>query len=237
MRRLVFLILAITILALSGLWVAHLNREREEESARREAIAETFRVMKERAESGELEAQLILADWLRTGTNTVPDPISAIELYRRAAREGSAEAARRIGTMYETGDGVVLDYLRAADWYRVSVNLGGTPEAFFKLGWLSLYGRGVAHDLRTAVDWFERAAKDGHGVARYLLGAIHDEGWGIQPDVVKAYAWYTEALRQRDAILAFNAKFDPRTARERLAKRMNSQQIREGEAMARGDMR
>ena len=237
MRRLVFLVLAIAILALSGLWIAHLNRERDDERARREAVAETFRVMKERAESGDLEAQLTLADWLRTGVNTLPDPSSAIELYRRAARAGSAEAARRIGTMYETGEGVVLDYLRAADWYRVSVNLGGTPEAFFKLGWLSLYGRGVAYDLRAAVDWFERAAKDGHGVAQYLLGAIHDEGWGIQPDVVKAYAWYTKALPRRDAVLAFNAKFDPRAARDHLAKRMNSQQIREGEAMARGDMR
>ncbi len=233
MKRLAFLIVTIAALALAALWLVHLNNERQAETARRAVVEETFRVMRDRAENGEIAAQVTIANWLRSGTNTDTDAEAAIVWYRRAAHRGSAEAARLIGAMYETGDGVRVDYNQAADWYRISVNLGGTPETYFALGWLSLYGRGVAHDLGAAVEWFGKAAESGHGVSQYLLGTIYDEGWGVQPDVVKAYAWYTRAVGQRDGIVSFNAKFDPLAARDRLAKRMNSQQVREGEAAAR----
>ena len=49
----------------------------------------------------------------------------AVELYERAARSGSANAAKRLGEIYDKGiDGVPRDYANSLKWYNAARALG-----------------------------------------------------------------------------------------------------------------
>ena len=57
------------------------------------------------------------------------DPNAAIRLYRRAARDGSGKAAKRLGELFDKGaPGVTRDYQEALSWYSKARELGETVE-------------------------------------------------------------------------------------------------------------
>jgi TPR repeat protein len=73
-------------------------------------------------------------------------------------------------------------------------------------------GRGVAQDSAAALTWFERAAAHGYAPAAYALGYLHEHGDGVEPNRLRAYAWYrlaTESVppgAMRDAALVSAAR-------------------------------
>jgi serine/threonine-protein kinase len=57
------------------------------------------------------------------------DPSGAIRLYRRAARDGSGRAAKRLGELFDKGaPGVTRDYQESLSWYEKARELGETIE-------------------------------------------------------------------------------------------------------------
>ena len=57
------------------------------------------------------------------------DPNAAIRIYRRAARDGSGKAAKRLGELFDKGaPGVTRDYQEALSWYSKARELGETVE-------------------------------------------------------------------------------------------------------------
>ena len=57
------------------------------------------------------------------------DPNAAIRIYRRAARDGSGKAAKRLGELFDKGaPGVTRDYQEALTWYSKARELGETVE-------------------------------------------------------------------------------------------------------------
>ena len=102
---------------------------------------------------------------------TKPDPERAAHhaaVVRQAAEHGDVRAQRRLGYLYETGNGVNQDYAEAAAWYRRGAE-GGDAEAQKNLAILYHEGRGVTKDLREAVKWYRRAANLGNAEAQSAL--------------------------------------------------------------------
>jgi serine/threonine-protein kinase len=57
------------------------------------------------------------------------DPSGAIRIYRRAARDGSGKAAKRLGELFDKGaPGVTRDYQESLSWYSKARELGETVE-------------------------------------------------------------------------------------------------------------
>ncbi|MEE8352503.1 MAG: hypothetical protein V3R37_09990 [Rhodospirillales bacterium] len=86
--------------------------------------------------------------------------------------------------------------------------------------------------INRALICFKKAANQGQPVAQHHLAFMYAEGWTGAFDAVKAFQWFTLALRQPDWVRAYDAKLDSRQARDRLITKMSGYQIKRGEDAA-----
>ncbi|MBW2390624.1 MAG: sel1 repeat family protein [Deltaproteobacteria bacterium] len=99
----------------------------------------------------------------------------AVELYLKAAEQGSPEAELELGAMFSAGDGVERDHAKALHWIERAAEHGHGPaivslaEAYEK-GKLSL-----EPDLEVAISWLERGAAAGYEPAQTALDAIRKQ--------------------------------------------------------------
>ncbi|MBR6066622.1 MAG: sel1 repeat family protein [Bacteroidales bacterium] len=63
--------------------------------------------------------------------------------------------------MYENGQGVKQDYVKAGDWYKKAAEQG-VASAQYYLGLMYDKGLGVKQDIKKAVKWYSKAAEQGH---------------------------------------------------------------------------
>jgi uncharacterized protein len=56
----------------------------------------------------------------------------AVRWYRRAADQGNSLAQRRLGLLYERGDGVTKDYVQTYMWYKLGTANGGNTGAMMR---------------------------------------------------------------------------------------------------------
>lgn len=103
----------------------------------------------------------------------------ALQYWLPLAEQGNANAQLNVGLMYDIGQGVPVDQMRAATWYRQSAE-SGLAAAQYNLGLLYRDGEGVEQNSQLSNDWLERAAGQGLSVARLPAnkekpaGAGHD---------------------------------------------------------------
>ena len=96
----------------------------------------------------------------------------ALAELRARAEAGDAEAQFNLGVMYDTLEGVPVDLLAAARWYRLAA-AQGHAAAQFNLGFAYRRGRGVPQDGPEAVAWFRRAYEQ----RRHDLNPICSRAW------------------------------------------------------------
>jgi uncharacterized protein len=77
------------------------------------------------------------------------------------AQQGDAKAQVFVGYLYETGQGVNQDYIKAAEWYRRAAEKGNAT-AQMQLGNMYLYGRGLPQNFKFAYMWLDLAARQGN---------------------------------------------------------------------------
>ena len=99
---------------------------------------------------------------------TAGDYARAYKLWRPMADKGEREAQFNIGSLYEHGQGVALDAVKATDWYRKAASRGH-EVAQFNLGNMYSDGRGVPRDLTLAMQWLLNAANQGFAPAQFNL--------------------------------------------------------------------
>lgn len=96
----------------------------------------------------------------------------AFEWYRKAAEQGHPDAMESLGMMYESGIGVLRDYVEALKWYRKAadhirvpkleyIQKGLTRESQRMLGLMYENGIGVPRDYAMALKWYLKAAEQG----------------------------------------------------------------------------
>jgi len=85
-------------------------------------LGSAFRLFLSAAKAGDEGAQVNLGFFYDTGLGVRPNRDSAVRWYRRAYRQGSAEGAANIGTIWRD-EGKLL---RALAWFRKAVALGNS---------------------------------------------------------------------------------------------------------------
>ncbi len=109
------------------------------------------------AQSGDQDAQFIMARLYHIGGGTKKDEEKAIEWYQKAAEQGHSRAQYNLAVMYENGEGVLVNKRVAAEWYRKAA-VRGISEAQYNLGKMYALGLGVEQDGQQARRWLGEAA-------------------------------------------------------------------------------
>ena len=108
---------------------------------------------------------------------------------RALAARGDIEAIFLMGTAYDEGLGVEVDYPEAVRWYR----LAGEREhvlGMHNLGNVYRDGRGVEVDHVAAAQWWLRAARVGDAITQLRLGEAYEAGRGAAQNLDEAISWY-----------------------------------------------
>jgi hypothetical protein len=116
-------------------------------------------VLREKAELGNVEAQVELGNCYFKGDSVSQDYKEAAKWYRLAAEQECAEARVRLGGLYYFGFGVVEDYKEAVKWYRLAAEQG---NSLGQVGLAGCYdsGKGVLQDFIEAYAWTLVAAQN-----------------------------------------------------------------------------
>ena len=91
------------------------------------------------------------------GQGVPGDDQEAIKQYRKAAKNGLAEAQSNLGDLYYYGVAVHQDYQEAMKWYEMEAEQGDA-DAQASLGWMYGNGDGVQVDTIQSYFWFSLAA-------------------------------------------------------------------------------
>jgi len=116
--------------------------------------------LRAKAESGDIGAQLALANAYDTGDGVSQSDDLAAKWYHKAAEQGNSEAQNILGNLYRAGRGVERDKSLALKWYR-KATLQRNSRAMFNLATAYYNGDGVAIDDSKAFAWFTLALESG----------------------------------------------------------------------------
>ena len=116
----------------------------------------------------------------------------AYRLWLPLAEAGDPRAQFGMGSLYDYGQGVEVNYFLSANWFQRSARQG-LAIAQFNLGNAFHHGRGVPQDDGEAVRLWRLAAQQGLPSAQYNLGTQYLSGLGVKQDQVEARRWYQRA--------------------------------------------
>ena len=112
----------------------------------------------------------------------------AAQIWLDEADGGSAEAALRLGYLYDLGLGVPADRAEAFRYYLQAAE-AGLADAAFNVGALLESRIGTPRDVMAAAVWYARAAARDHVRAQYALGILYAEGNGVPQNSDLARYW------------------------------------------------
>jgi hypothetical protein len=160
--------------------------------------------LKQKAESGDVTAQLNLALCYDSGSGIEKNPVEAHKWFLKAAEQGNGRAMNAVGTDYANGiGGVEKDLTEAVKWYRKSVEQGN-DRGQNSLGWCYECGKGVEKDLTEAVKWYRKSTEQGNAFAQCNLGRCYEYGKGVEKDLTEAVKWYRKSAEQGNAFAQCN---------------------------------
>lgn len=145
------------------------------------------------AEAKHVEATLLLADVLYTGSDVfLPDRPRAAELLRPLAKTGNSRALHGMGYYCAHAEGNEKDPSQARQFYLKAAEQGYGP-AMNELGNLLFAGEGATKNEAAAVEWYRKAAEAGDpaGMTNYALAL--ENGAGVARSLVAARDWYRKA--------------------------------------------
>src|ERR1700723_130884 len=156
-----------------------------------------FARLKNRAQSGDREAQNNFGLCFQFGYGTAQDYGEAAVWFRRAAESGLATAQFNLGGLYYEGKGREKDVATAIEWYTRAAQQRD-ELALLQLGWIYQKGFGVEVNLKRAVVLYLIAYKQGSVRAAHHLGLMFKRGLGVEQDDSLAFQLYLESVNRPD---------------------------------------
>jgi len=129
---------------------------------------------------------------LALAATAVASAKTSLEETRAKAEKGDVVAQNELGCIYETGDGVAVDFDEAAKWYRRAADQGHAM-AQGNLGYLYLVGKGVPKDKAAAIQWWRKSADGGCAGSMFNLALSYQNGEGVEKDLAQSAKWYRAA--------------------------------------------
>lgn len=157
-----------------------------------EAAKKLFSATKARADKGDAQSQLVVAEFYVTGTGVSADSKKAVKYYRKAAEQGLAQGQFKLGVHYQKGIGIAEDEYEAVLWFTKAADQG-LLEAQLELARCYMSGKGTDVNGAEAVRWFRQAAAQGSSAAEFWIGKCYFEGTGVSRDVQEGLDWTRRA--------------------------------------------
>ena len=114
-----------------------------------------------------------------------------INLLRKAADSGQADAQDDLGTIYYKGHGVAADPQTAVSWYRKSAEQG-LVKGEHDLAEMYMYAEGLK-DPKAAFEWYKKAAEQGDASSQWSLAGFYEQGLVVPKNDQTAASWYGKA--------------------------------------------
>ncbi len=150
--------------------------------------------LRQQAASGDAKAQVALGRALQDD-GAIADKSVAVDWYRKAANQGSAEGAWMLGSAYLRGVGVGRDIPSAVEWMRKSVIIDGDPDHMSVLA-VTLFTTG---NLQEASQWAQKSADKGSTKGMTLLAMANITGeMGLPKDQAVGEHWLLLAAQKGD---------------------------------------
>lgn len=144
---------------------------------------------KKSAESGNIEATLMVACWLEAGMAGAKDEPSALKWYEKAANAGDVNSMMKLA---KSADGS-SNFQQAAHWYE-KASAAGNVSAMMKLAWYYESGKLGAVDEKQTLEWYRKAADANCGDAMYRLGVFYYQGkMGLEKSFENAREMFLKA--------------------------------------------
>ena len=136
---------------------------------------------------------LFMTGLMRLCVPTKEGRAGGIEALTLAALVGNAYAQTLLGRLYNQGEGVPKDKVRARQLWEQAAE-AGNAEAPFMLGFLYFSGEGgVAENKAKTVELWEQAAEAGNADAQFMLGRLYHTGEGIAENKERARELWEKA--------------------------------------------
>jgi localization factor PodJL len=157
--------------------------------------AEALPALRNRAEAGDMEAQIELGRRYIEGIGVGRNEAEAGKWLLRAADQGNAQAQFNVGVMYERGVGLAPSLPKALEYYRKSA-AQNTPMALHNLALFhTSESPGYKPDPAQARRLMTQAAELGLIESQYSLGLMMLQGVGGPADRVLGLSWMLVAAR------------------------------------------
>lgn len=125
--------------------------------------------------------------------------LAALELVRKSAEAGDAEAQYRLSRLYAEGRGVTKDKRLEVEWERRAAAQDHV-EALGAHGWrLVVTLDGVKGDFWKGYSHLYRAGALGHVQSQRVLGMLYQKGSGVKKDLVMSLIWFDVGVMAGDA--------------------------------------
>jgi len=149
--------------------IARVARQRETKDQEGSELAS----LTARADGGDANAQLRLANKLSEGDGVRKNLRKAVALYRAAAESGFVDAMFNLAACYQYGDGVGRDVREAIRWYEKASEQDRTYSPF-ALGAIYLGFPPIERDNAKAAAYFREALAHGHPDAAASLELLRE---------------------------------------------------------------
>ena len=188
-RRRIIAVALLLLMAVAATNSASAQTLEEARTAReRGDYTAAYRVFKDLAEEGNVEAQFHLGFMYDFGEGIPENDSEAVKWWHRAAGQGHRSSQVMLGIKYREGAGVRQDFALAAELLRRAA-VQGDGQAEMLLGYMHLYGEGMRQDNAAAVNWLGRAAARGQPGAQFSIGTMYYNGDGLPQDYASAAKW------------------------------------------------
>ena len=115
------------------------------------------------------------------------------------AETGNTVAQYNLGSMYWSGEGVLIDHKQAVKWYRKAAEQGNA-NAQYNLGGMYEVGHGVPEDLVTAYAWAKIAQANGNKGAQKFKSLLEKK---MTPEqIAKAEELFKEMIEKNPKLIS-----------------------------------
>jgi len=142
--------------------------------------ADYFASYMEDVDCSKLSAKEMLEKAFQLKINVFPYYSKALEIYKKAAGQGNAEAKYRAAEMYERGEGVEQNFIEAVRWYE-EAGKSGFLTGWTQAGRIYFHGEeGLPKDCKKAIECFKKAVEyssekiTGEEILDHYLGGAED---------------------------------------------------------------
>lgn len=155
-----------------------------------------FKTLQSQAQSGDREAQYLLALAYDDGRSVARDFAVSRNWMLKSAEQGYVPAQAGIGETYlrnsSKENGAIPDYADAERWLRLAATQGNAEAqewlgTGYERGWF-----GVT-DYREALKWLRKSAEQGLPWAQFTLAQMYEGGEGVPESDSLAANWYRKA--------------------------------------------